>query len=91
MSGRLVIRWPDGVEMRADNPGHLLDLIAKVQWDDVDRDGVKHLLSDRAWAWSRTAIDPLAPDARFVMECVRARLFTLSFDARRIDPGPEPE
>lgn len=86
----IVARWPDGVETSAPSAGDLLDAIAAVQWDaPLDRAAIKAVLSDRAWAWSRTAIDPLASDARFVAECARAGLFDLAY--RRLDPGPGPE
>lgn len=91
--GVLVARWPDGVETVGASAGDLLDAIAAIQWDaPMDRPAIKAVLSDRAWAWSRSAVDPLAPDSRFVFDCAAAGLFDLTCRIDTdLDPGPDPE
>lgn len=76
--------WPDGVVTVGRNPSDLLDRIGSLQWDrPVDRAEVKRVLSDRAWTWSAVAVDPLLPDAEFVIALADADLF-------RIEWRPQP-
>lgn len=58
--------FPDGTVLDGD---HALDVIARLgrlQWEPRDPDAMKELLSDRAWVWSRTAVDPGLPPDEFL-------------------------
>lgn len=82
----LTLVWKGGAEMHAKDAGQLLDLIGEVQWTPTgDRQAVKRLLSERAWTWSRAAVDPLAEDEAFLIACGMAGLFTI---VRFAEPAP---
>ena len=58
--------FPDGTEIKGISPVDLLCQIAKIQWEEVGVDAMKHLLAARARAWNNAVIDPTLDDDSFI-------------------------
>jgi hypothetical protein len=72
-----VIRWPDGSRTVADTPEALIRAIGQLQWEPIDELRTRQRLSDRAWVWSKTAIDETLPAREFVQQLAEADMFVI--------------
>lgn len=60
------MRFPDGSVIKGVDATDALAALAKMQWQKVSVDGMKHLLAARAYGWNHSVVDPGLPDAEFV-------------------------
>lgn len=60
------MRFPDGSIIKGKTATEVLERLAKVQWESVSVEGMKHLMSARAYGWNNAIVDPALPDDEFV-------------------------
>ena len=77
MKNPYAIRFPNGLIIRGADPRDILDRIAAIQMmkHTPDAKEMRQMLSDRAWVWSQSIVDPDASDLEFLIACAQARLF----------------
>ena len=66
MPALVTVSWPDGTRTVGRTATELLARLGEVQWQPCDVPGMKQRLSDRAWAWDGSLLDPLLPDDAFL-------------------------
>lgn len=62
----IAVLWPDNSITRATDAGALLTRVGAFQWSPGDKTHTKSLLSDRAWVWSGSLVDPELSDDEFL-------------------------
>jgi hypothetical protein len=84
----VALHFPDGTVLRASTASDVLAIWDHLQWTPVkDPDRVKAALSERAWQWSATAIDPSLPDDEFLTALEGAGLCAVSWSGEKAKPG----
>lgn len=76
----IVIRWSNGQIDKADTWQALLDEVRLTQWRDMDEEKFRVVMYDRAWMWSNTKIDFMAPAEQLFRELQYAGLIRIEKD-----------
>lgn len=66
--------WPDNTITSGWCAADVLTRVARRQWAPTSKTRVKHLLSDRAWVWSGSLVDPELSDDEFLDALERAEM-----------------
>ena len=61
----MMVLWPDGTTIMGRDATEALQRLGEEQWTPCDVAEMKQQLSDRAWVWNRSAVDPELPDDQF--------------------------
>jgi len=77
MKNKIVIEWDDGSVTGGDSPESVIQEISKVQWNRYSTEEMLYVLSDRAWIWSHSAIDPEMPIAEFIKKMEEAGMWKI--------------
>ena len=78
--GTLVtVTWPDGSRSVGRTATELLDRLGAQQWEPCSRAAMKRRLSDRAWSWDGTLIDPELDDAAFLAVLTTSTMATVTW------------
>ena len=78
---RTRVYFPDGTMMDCDSPAEFFARLAEKQFVDhqVTVDEMKELLSDRAWGWNTTIIDPRLDDEAFLKKLGKSGVVFVHF------------
>ena len=88
----VLLIFPDGSELRAKGATEALKTLGSWQWDPVTATiAVKRAMSERAWVWTETAIDPDQDDDPFLDAMERAGLCVVIRDPDPAKPSLKTE
>jgi hypothetical protein len=73
----VTIKWVDGTMHSGSTPEAVMAKVIDCQWTPYTVDQMRAVLSDRAWVWSRTAVDPGLPLREFFEELERADMLSI--------------
>lgn len=88
MSVRII--FPDDTTIVGADATDVLRRLGFIQWTPLDVEAMKRALSDRAFAWSGDAVDPLLSDEDFLDALNETGMAAVDHKGRRVPPKPEP-
>lgn len=87
MAVRLI--FPDETVVTGHDPTDVLRRLGNLQWTVKDVDEMKLALSDRAWAWNSSLVDPLLPDSEFLMALDDTGMVAVDWSATKAPDKPK--
>lgn len=88
MAVRLI--FPDETELAGVDATDVLRRLGNIQWTPTDVAETKVALSDRAWAWNNSLLDPLLPDSEFLMALDDTGMVAVDWTATKAPGKPKP-
>lgn len=85
------IWFPDGTVIRGVDATDALVRLGRIQWTPTeDTATIKAALSDRAWGWNRSALNPALPDDQFLTALDASAMVAVIYGPAKAPKPPSP-